>query len=68
MFNLFRFFFAVLVILLIVPQTPTENNLLREFNNTGLFTNYGEAKWFLNFITRFSIFMFLVITLIAALG
>nr|YP_009106299.1 hypothetical chloroplast RF47 [Interfilum terricola]AIT95145.1 hypothetical chloroplast RF47 [Interfilum terricola] len=62
MLNSVRLIFAVLIILLIVPQTPTENFLLRKLHEMGIFANYNEAKWFLNFFTWFSIFFFLILT------
>jgi hypothetical protein len=57
-----RIFFSLLVILLLVPQTPSENFLLRSFYATGLFSNYGEANFVLVFLSWFSIFGFLIIT------
>ena len=51
MFQSIRLFLALFVILLLTPQTPTENALLRKFHESGIFTNYGEAKWFLNFFS-----------------
>ena len=62
MLNFFQFLTGILIIVLIVPQTPTENIVLRKFLETGFFTNYNEAKSFLNFITWFLIFLFLILT------
>ena len=62
MLNFFQFFTGILIILLIVPQTPTENIVLRKFLDTGLFTNYNEAKNFLKISTWFLIFLFLILT------
>lgn len=62
MLNIIRLSFAIFVILLIVPQTPTENVLLRIFYETRLFTNYGQTKKFLNLVTWSCIFIFLLIT------
>ncbi len=50
------------LIILIVPQTPTENIILRKFLDTGLFTSYNEAKKFLTFLTWGLILSFLLIT------
>lgn len=62
MLNIIRLTFAIFVILLIVPQTPTENVVLRIFYETRIFTNYGQAKKFLNLVTWVCIFFFLLIT------
>ncbi len=63
MLNLIRLLFALLVILLIVPQTPKENAVLRKFNESGIFANYAEAKSFLKNLTWFCIFIFLALTI-----
>lgn len=55
---------AFSLIFLIVPQTPTENIVLRKFVETGLFTNYNKAKDFLNLLTWGLIFSFLVLLII----
>jgi hypothetical protein len=44
MLNFFQFLTGILIIVLIVPQTPTENIVLRKFLETGFFTGYSEAK------------------------
>jgi protein translocase SecG subunit len=62
MLNFIHLIIGILIIILIVPQTPTENIVLRKFLETGLFTNYTEAKSFLNFSTWFLICLFLVLT------
>jgi hypothetical protein len=64
MIKLSQLFFALCLIILITPQTatPNENVVLRKFIETGFFTNYREAKWFLSFLTWLSIFLFLVLT------
>nr|YP_009105135.1 hypothetical chloroplast RF47 [Edaphochlorella mirabilis]AIT93794.1 hypothetical chloroplast RF47 [Edaphochlorella mirabilis] len=67
MINLIRVILALFVIILIVPQTPTENALLRTFLDTRVFANYGQAKSFLNFLTWSCIFIFLGITFMTAL-
>jgi hypothetical protein len=53
---------GILIIVFIVPQTPTENIVLRKFLETGFFVNYAEAKGVLNFITWFLICTFLFLT------
>lgn len=62
MFITARYLVTVLLIVLIVPQTNTENALLRAFNASNVFKNYGEAKSFLRFITWLSIFLYVVLT------
>lgn len=54
---------AFSIIFLIVPQTPTENIVLRKLLETGFFTNYSKAKEFLILITWVLIFLFLLILL-----
>jgi protein translocase SecG subunit len=61
MLYFFQTLLAVLVVLIILPQTPTENILLRKFHETGIFTNYSEAQSFLNRFTWCCIFIFLTI-------
>jgi hypothetical protein len=62
MLSFFHLIIGILIIILIVPQTPTENIVLRKFLETGFFVNYAEAKSVLNFITWFLICSFLVLT------
>nr|YP_009106580.1 hypothetical chloroplast RF47 [Dicloster acuatus]AIT95462.1 hypothetical chloroplast RF47 [Dicloster acuatus] len=62
MLNFFQFLTGILIIVLIIPQTPTENIVLRKFLETGLFTSYSEAKSFLKISTWFLIFLFLILT------
>lgn len=59
-----RFILALIIILLIAPQTPKENFLLTEFYESGLFDNYAESKKFLVRLTWFTIFLFIIIHLI----
>lgn len=65
MLTIARFIVTLSLIALIVPQTNTENALLRAFNSSNLFKNYGEAKAVLLFITWFSIVLYLVLTYFA---
>lgn len=62
-----RLFLAFLVIVIILPQTEFDNLLLRRFNETGLFSNYAEAKSFLKWLTWIVIFLFLVLNLIISI-
>jgi preprotein translocase subunit SecG len=59
---------AIFVIAIIVPQTPTENILLRVLNETRLFANYGETQNFLNRLIWILIAVFLIITFFADLS
>nr|ARS45061.1 hypothetical protein [Ostreobium sp. HV05007bc] len=59
-----RIILALIIILLIAPQTPKENFLLTEFHESGLFSNYAESKRFLTWLTWFTIFLFLLTHLI----
>ena len=67
MLNIIRLGLAVIVILLIVPQTPTENALVRTFYETRVFTDYGQAKTALKILTWSCTFLFLIITLTNAI-
>jgi len=61
MLHFIELFIAISIIVLIVPQTPTENIVLRKFLETGLFTNYSKAKESLIWITWCLIFLFLIL-------
>nr|YP_009455965.1 putative chloroplast RF47 [Micractinium conductrix]AST08920.1 putative chloroplast RF47 [Micractinium conductrix] len=61
MLNFIELLIAVSIIILIVPQTPTENIVLRKLLETGFFTNYNKAKEFLIRITWVLIFLFLIL-------
>jgi len=62
--KLFQILFGFFLIIIIIPQTPTENVVLRKFSETGFFTNYNEAKTFLTRFTWFLIISFLALTFI----
>lgn len=64
MLNFIELVIAVSIIILVVPQTPTDNVVLRKFLETGFFTNYGKAKEFLITSTWFLIFVFLFLLII----
>jgi preprotein translocase subunit SecG len=59
MLHFIELIIAFTIIFLIVPQTPTENIVLRKLLETGFFTNYGKAKEFLISSTWFLICLFL---------
>ncbi len=65
MITFIRFILTLVLIAVIVPQTNTENILLRAFNNSNLFKNYGEAKSFLQWLTWSAIVLYLFITYLA---
>lgn len=64
MFPTIRLLLAIFLILLITPQTQKSNLVLRLFHDSGLFIDYGEAESFVKFLTRFTICIFLLISLI----
>jgi preprotein translocase subunit SecG len=64
MINTIRLILALIVLLLIAPQTQKSNIVLRVFHESGFFIDYGEAEWFLKTLTWLSIFSFLIISLI----
>lgn len=68
MVNFIRLLLAISVIAIIVPQTPTENILLRVLNETRLFANYGETQSFLNRLIWILLAFFLIITFFADLS
>lgn len=55
---------ALCLIILIAPQTPTENIVLRKLLESGLFTNYSKAKDFLIWSTWILIFVFLLLLIL----
>lgn len=67
MINILRFLIAIFVIAIIVPQTPTENILLRLLNDNRFFANYGQAQTFLNRLIWILIPLFLIIIFLADL-
>jgi protein translocase SecG subunit len=60
--KIFQLIVALLLILIVVPQTPTENIILRKFSETGFFTSYSESKKFVNILTWGLIFLFFLFT------
>ena len=61
MLNFLRLLLAIFVIVLIVPQTPKENIVLQTLHSKRILANYGQEKRFLNILTWFSIFIFLIV-------
>ncbi len=68
MLNLFRLIFAIFVIILIVPQTPKENIVLRALHAKRILANYGEEKRFLNSFTWFCILIFLLLAFFTSIN
>lgn len=58
------FILDLIIILLLSPQTPQDNILIDEFNESGIFTDYGEAKEFLHWLTWGTIGLFIFARLI----
>jgi hypothetical protein len=67
MFKILQIITGFLLIIIITPQTQTENIVLRKFVETGFFTNYGEAKSFVKNLTWGLIATFLILTFILSL-
>ena len=61
-----RIFLALLLLLLLVPQTTKLNLLLRLFHESGFFGTYREAKNVLIRVTWGTIFLFFIVTYFAA--
>jgi hypothetical protein len=67
MFKFLQVLIGFFLIIVITPQTQTENIVLRKFVETGFFTNYGEAKSFVKNLTWGLIGTFLGLTFILSL-
>lgn len=52
----------LIIILLLSPQTSQDNILIDEFNESGFFTDYGESKEFLNWLTWVTIGLFFLVS------
>ena len=68
MITFIRFLLTVFLIAVVVPQTNTENILLRAFNNSNVFKNYGEAKSVLQWLTWSAIALYLFFTYLATVS
>jgi protein translocase SecG subunit len=67
MLNFLQLFIALFLILIVLPQTPTENYVLRKFHETGFFVSYFEAKQFLQTLTWTLLITFLILSFIIGL-
>lgn len=61
-----RIFLAILLRILILPQTSFDNRVVRRFNESGLFSNYAEAKQVVSVATWGCLFLFLILNLVVA--
>ena len=64
MLHFIELIIALTIILLTVPQTSTENVVLRNLLGTGFFTTYSQAKGFLLKTTWSLIFLFLLLLVV----
>lgn len=48
MLHALQVFLALVVLVLLTPQTRTVNYVLRKFYESGVFATYSEAVWFVN--------------------
>jgi preprotein translocase subunit SecG len=64
MIKIIQLLSGLLILLIVIPQTPTENIVLRKFNETGFFSNYKNAKKFVDILTWSLIFIFLTLTFV----
>jgi preprotein translocase subunit SecG len=62
MIKIIQLLSGLLILLIVIPQTPTENIVLRKFNETGFFSNYKNAKKFVNILTWSLIVLFITLT------
>nr|AIT94627.1 hypothetical chloroplast RF47 [Chlorosarcina brevispinosa] len=66
MLTLLQFIFALFLIWLYVQQTPPDNEFFITAFDSGFFSHYDEAKHFVKIISRVSLFLFLLLSLIVA--
>ena len=64
MLKLIQLISGLLILIIVIPQTPTENIVLRKFNETGFFENYKNAKKFVDRLTWSLIFTFILLTFV----
>nr|QHD45137.1 hypothetical chloroplast RF47 [Codium fragile] len=55
-----RILIAFLIVFILVPQTPRENQLVFTFNESGLFSNYFDATQTVKWLTLSTICLFFV--------
>ena len=66
MLNALQVFLGLLVLALLIPQTKKVNFTLRRFYASGVFATYSEAKRFVTWLTWGSIFLYFLVTYLAA--
>jgi preprotein translocase subunit SecG len=66
MLHALQVFLALVVLVLLTPQTRTVNYVLRKFYESGVFATYSEAVWFVKRLTWVIFFAFFVVTYLAA--
>ena len=64
MIKIIQLLSGLLILLIVIPQTPTENIVLRKFNETGFFSNYKNAKQFVDILTWSLILIFIILTFV----
>ena len=64
MIKIIQLLSGLLILLIVIPQTPTENIVLRKFNETGFFSNYKNAKQFVDILTWSLIVIFITLTFV----
>jgi hypothetical protein len=57
-----RFFVTAFLLLLIVPQTSTDNVIVQILYNTKWFENYGQTDLFVKILTWLFIFLYIFFT------
>lgn len=66
MLNALQVFLGLLVLVLLIPQTPKVNFTLRRFYASGVFATYSEAKRFMTRLSWGTLFIYFLVTYLAA--
>lgn len=66
MLQFLQVIFAVLSAVILIPQTPKVNYVLRKFFESGMFRSYSEAKRFVSRLTWGIVSSFFLFTYLAA--
>ena len=64
MLHFIEIIIALSIIVVVVPQTPTENVVLRKLVESRLFVSYNAAKQFLIWTTWSLTFLFLIVLIL----
>lgn len=67
MLTIFRLLCSIIIIILILPQTRTENIVLKWLHRKRYVGNYGTTKKYLNNLSWFCIIFFLMFSLFTSL-